>query len=94
MQQRHIEVVKNIVKGDIDSGGTDTGAIGQILQARDYLNTKGVLHQNDKHKGHIGLPDRVQNTRGMSQSLQQLQRKLQKDPNIKMTITIGSVLLL
>jgi|GEM_PF-1007450 len=84
--------IKKIVKGDVDSGGTDTGAIGQILQARDYLNTKGVLHQKDKHKGHIALPESVQNARGMSQSLQQLQRKLQKDPNINMTITIGSVL--
>jgi hypothetical protein len=85
----NIKVVKKIVKGDIESGGTDTGAIDQILKARDYLYEKGVRDQKDKQKGHIGLPESVQNIRGMSQSLQQLLRRLQKDPKIKMTITIG-----
>jgi hypothetical protein len=85
----NINTVKKIIQGDTDSNGIDTGAIGQIRQARNYLHEKGVLYQNDKHKGHIALPKSVQNARGMSQSLQELQRKLQKDPKIKMTITIG-----
>jgi len=87
---QNLNMLKKIIKGDIEHGGTDTGAITQILNAKRVLSGMQVPLQKYQHRAHIGIPQRVEKVKNVSNTIQRLLRTLQSEHQI--TVNIGSVL--